>query len=591
MKKEKEISKKNHKFEKTPKRGFNTEGNKNQAKCMPSLQTILSQTYSVNKRKNQIKAFNNNKNALSVDKRNNRNLPFLHKGQPSLSKKKKEFSNIELQSKGSNIFENLNLKNSYERDNLLMQIYHTQNDMNKTNKELKELKKLFAIIEKENLANKYLISQLLNKNKAIKAESNNITIDVNGQCAENNDNLTLNSNGGGTKKQKKIFDDIDQSKIDRLIKGIKHYDKCLTLKEKELSSVKNKSETKEYEQINELIEQKSKYLDDLIKNYNDILEKINFTDEQIINMSLRIYNLNEISTRKNGKISNYKKETEDIENKIKYLEEQRIKLEKSEKKLEEQKKEEEEEIYNLTKEEKNLEEDYEKNKKYKIEQSQYETEISNSYNIEKNNKRKYEMNLKRLEKCEATYKQYTQKINNYEKERENLLEKSKIPQKNREKMKEMENEIYKLEKEIEKYEKKNNDIDEKIRENNYKIEDEINSNKKEFENYHKEIDELTNKIKLLSDEFKSKNENKIKKENELNDLNKEFEEIKSNNISNNEENDNVQNKAKEKNNDELEKENYELKEKNKELKKELEEMQTKNKEIEGLVGDINKLTI
>ena len=587
MKKEKETCKKNLKLEKTPKKAFNTEGNKNITKIKPFYPNNLNQPYTINKRKNKIQLFNNNKISFSVDKKINRNLPSLNNVPILLTKNKKEWSNLELQNKG-NIYDNLNYNNLYERDNLLMQIYHTQNDMNKTNKEIKELKKLFTMIEKENMANKYLISQLLNKNKSVKVESNNNTIENNEKPKKSENNNIINNNIG-SKKQKKKFDDNDQTKIDRLIKGIKHYDKCLSLKEKELSYMKKRNETKEYGQINELLEQKNKILEDLIKNYNDIKSKINVTDEQIINMSLKIYNLHEISAKKTAKISYYKKETEEIEYKIKYLEEQKIKLEKNEKKLEEQKKEEEEEINNLINEEKKLEEEYEQNKKYKIEKNQYETEISNSYNNEKNYKRKYEMNLRRLEKCEASYKQYTEKINNYEKERDNLMEKSKIPQKNREKMKEMENEIYKLEKEIEKYDKKKIKIEEKIQENNEKIEDEINNNKKEFENYQKEIEELTKKIKQLNDEFKSKNDNKIKKENELNTIIKKYEEIKNNSL--NREEKNSQMEEKEENNDVLEKENSELKEKNKELKTLLEEMKSKNKEIEGILEDFNKFKI
>ena len=40
------------------------------------------------------------------------------------------------------------------------------------------------------------------------------------------------------------------------------------------------------------------------------------------------------------------------------------------------------------------------------------------------------MNLIRLEKVQNSNEQLNQKIKNYEKERDNLVEKSKIPQKN-----------------------------------------------------------------------------------------------------------------------------------------------------------------
>ena len=163
----------NSKWEKTPKKVFNTEGNKNYEKFKPYYPKNIFNHFSISKIKNQLKPFNNKMKALSVDKRNAK-LPLLNQGQQFLSKQRKEWSNVDIQNMG-NIYENLNLNNPYERDNLLMEIYHTENDMNKTNKEINELKKMFDILEKENLANKFMINELLNKNKKIKIESNNNT--------------------------------------------------------------------------------------------------------------------------------------------------------------------------------------------------------------------------------------------------------------------------------------------------------------------------------------------------------------------------------------------------------------------------------
>ena len=152
----------NLKFDRTPNKSYNTEGNKNYEKFWPYCPTnnILNQ-FSNPKRKTNFNSFNN-----KISFSESRKSKNFNKAQQFLSKQKKEYSNIDFPGVGI-IYEKLHLNNPYERDNLILQIYHTQNDINKTNKEIKEVKKMQEIIEKENLANKFMIGQLLNKNTQI----------------------------------------------------------------------------------------------------------------------------------------------------------------------------------------------------------------------------------------------------------------------------------------------------------------------------------------------------------------------------------------------------------------------------------------
>ena len=359
--KEKETSiKTNHKIKTPNKIIYNTEGNKNFEKFKPYYSNKLLNYNSINKKLAKLNQFSNNKITFSVDKRNGI-LPILNNDQQYLNKRKKERSNIGFQNMG-NIYENLNLCNPTERDNLILQLYHTQNDINKANKEIKDLKVMFEIIEKENLSNKYMISQLLNKNKETKIEindnSNNIKIENNTENnntnnnennennnnnnIENNDNKTISSNNNENEKKSKsvnknneklnlcltikrnkdnnnlfknektnaystikkdrnIMLDIEQSKINVLKKELTYYKKCLNTKEEELAKFKKTNKIKQYTEINELIEKKNKSLEELIKNSNDIQTKIHKTDEIIINLSLNIYNIKECSTKKKSK--------------------------------------------------------------------------------------------------------------------------------------------------------------------------------------------------------------------------------------------------------------------------------------------------
>ena len=301
--------------------------------------------FTINKRKNTIISFNN-KTAYSLD----RNNPFNSKGQKLLSNQNKEWSNLDFKNNG-NIYEKLNLCRPFEKDNLLMEIYYTNKDINRTIKEIKDLKKILDNMEEENLANKFMITQLLNKNKKIKIESNNNfndninIIDNNNTPLENNKTISYKSenkenkennekkfstlhasqsekskkyliknrsfknknktNTNNVKKWKNKIVDIEQSKINVLMDGLAFYKKLLNSKEKELNSFKKKKEIKEYNQLNDIIENKNKELEELIKNYNDIQYRINETDDKILNMSQKINNMKENEYKKKSAISFY----------------------------------------------------------------------------------------------------------------------------------------------------------------------------------------------------------------------------------------------------------------------------------------------
>ena len=305
-KNEKDLSIKTNNKIQTPNKIFNTEGNKTFERFKPYYPNKIFFYNSINKKKSKIKSFSNNKIALSVDKRNGL-LPLINNGQQFFSKKKNEWFNTGFQNnKNGNVYEHLtiNSNNVNERDNLLEELYHTQNDMNKANKEIRDLKAMFDIMEKENLSNKYMISQLLNKKKGTKIEistsnrslntenesgnnntieknnnNNNTEVNINntkdnndikskknickteinikGNNKDNNkDNNRLkkvktmvnNNSNKIIKKDKRNTIDIDKSKINVLKKELTYYKKCLDTKEEELAKFKETNEMKQYNQ-------------------------------------------------------------------------------------------------------------------------------------------------------------------------------------------------------------------------------------------------------------------------------------------------------------------------------------------------------
>ena len=343
------------KYAQTPNKTFRTEGNKSIEKFKPNY--YQRGQYSVNRKTNQIKSFSNNKTVSSIDKKTSF-LPIVNTGQQFLLNHKNDWS----------IYGNMD--DSNERDNLWMQIQHSQNDIKKTNKEIRDLKAMFEIIQKENLANKYLITQLLQKNKKIKEDmaktnsSSLLTDEMNSENNNNNenDNKIWNNNDEAdnklndknneevkninenkkakaktnyvAKKEKRKMADImdrDKARVDVLKQELENYKINLNKKEKKLNLLKEKKEIKQYNHINGILESKNKTLEELIKKSNDMQSQINEIDQKIIDYKLNIFNLKDNSIKKNSKIKYYKKEIYSIENRIQKLKEEKSKIEKNEK--------------------------------------------------------------------------------------------------------------------------------------------------------------------------------------------------------------------------------------------------------------------
>ena len=100
----------------------------------------------------------------------------------------------------------------------------------------------------------------------------------------------------------------------------------------------------------------------------------------------------------------------------------------------------------------------------KFEQNDYKKELENLNLYEKQYKLRNEVNSQKLNHCQNRNEELTKRIEEYEKERNNLLEQSKIPKKNKKKIEEMENEIEKLIYEVETYDKKLKAINQIIKE-------------------------------------------------------------------------------------------------------------------------------
>ena len=107
--------------------------------------------------------------------------------------------------------------------------------------------------------------------------------------------------------------------------------------------------------------------------------------------------------------------------------------------------------------------------------------------------------------------QLRKEINFYENSRLKLLEKADQPRKNRIKMKEMENEIKKLEKDIISYKVESEEKEKKMEENEEINNEEIKTQEEEITAHENIVKELTTQINSLKKELKNKKNNKKKK--------------------------------------------------------------------------------
>ena len=372
-------------------------------------------------------------------------------------------------------------ENNEQRDNLIIQLYHITMDMNQVDKEIKELKNLFNHEEKENMAHKYIINKILNENQNVKVvehkfdspkntknksfaeennnenKSKNSTIKVRsvkkGFFSKNFNVLEKNKNRTIPNSIKKIKTRNSKSKIDTLKKELDFYQKMIESKEEKLKNFNKKEGTMIYKGINLMIDKQNKNFENLNKIGNEIINKVFQTDEKIFELSQKLYKLREKNNKSLEQIEIYKTKISEIEIQINNLINVRKKKRKEEQEQEEKKNKEQSELNSLINEKKILEEKYDKKAELKIEENDYKTELENLNRDEKKYKLKIEVNELKLEHCQKKNKELNQKIEEYEKERSNLLEQSKVPRRNKMKIEEMENELDKLVEEIENYEK------------------------------------------------------------------------------------------------------------------------------------------
>lgn len=485
-----------------------------------------------------------------------------------------------------------------DKEGLIVDLYHVSNEMDEQNNKLEELQQEYNNLISNSLAYKVIIEKILgidengnliNKSKENNKSNNDETTNnkIKGKSkSENNLKLTNYAKTENKEFFPKVNPDINDSetaknnyilisqlkskrnkmaiksvfnneqenstKLNVLLREKNILTKKLIEKEKKLDKIKNLEKIKTFEESVSKLNAKNNELEELV-SYSKELQIEKFETE------------NKISAY-NNKIKKYTDEINSINEKYKYnqkeLENCNADVEYLQKCIED-----------LRAKEQILNEEEKQNMNNYKEKIEKESEINNLLEERKiffDEKQKLEAQIQSLQKQEMNLKKTIEKkniyIKSYEKENENLhlmiedyesrrnklLERADQPRKNRQRMKDIENEIKTLEQNIVTYKVENNE-----KENN--MEDNVNKNNELIENQGKEIEgheniikDLQNQIDTLKNDIKAGEEKLVQDEEKLNKLTEEFTKKE---------------------------EEYRIEKENKEKEKQEKEMQYKNDEI------------
>ena len=385
-----------------------------------------------------------------------------------------------------------------EKERLISQIFKIEEEVYQKNEELEEYKDFYKKLQENNLTFKAIIERILNIE-----DDNTIT------------NNNENENNKEEEKAKKNSKKLKLKKIKRLKLQIANYDKNIEEKDKILDKTKSKKKINSFININKLLNEKNRELENLVsggqklqasqheteKKIDFYFDSITYFREEYIKLQDRLkINEKELNYNENIIIER-EKEIEDCYFKIDKLEEELKKYE---------------ELNNKKKIEiENIKEKYDNITKIEKEKEIIDKDMDNLDNKINNIKKQIEKNNRNIIRIKYENNELQNDINILKTENEIINEKLKQNQKNKNILKNYQKEIKQMNDEINKN---------KLKHENILAKDKIDKEKlkKEIEEFEKAKIGLINKIKELTIELKEKTtENNIKEE-ELTKANEEY---------------------------------------------------------------------
>ena len=465
--------------------------------------------------------------------------------------------------------------NKKDKEGLIVDLYHVSNEIDEQNNKLEELHQEYKDLVSNSLAYKIIIEKILgldeNGNSIEKSENENNKVNNKENSVNNNKNAnniynkikeknksennlkmtnkvindnkeylptvtslgnnTINNNLINQFKSKKnrlqiknVFSNEkeNETKLNVLSRENNILSKKLIEKEKKLTKLKNREKIKNFEESVEKLKLKNNELEELVNNSNilqiekfELDKKINAYNNKIKKFCDEINTITDKNKYNKKELENAKEDVQYLQKCIDDLKAKEMILNDEEKQNYydyQEKIEKENEINNLLEEKKIFFEEKQKLDAQNLDLQKQEKNLAKT--IEKKN-----LYIKSYEKENENL---LLAIEDYESRRDKLLERADQPRKNKQRMKDIENEIKILGENIIKYK-----IEGEEKENN--MEDNLNKNKELLENQKKEIEghdsiikDLENQINNTKNGIKEGEEKLIKNDENLNKLNEEY---------------------------------------------------------------------
>ena len=402
-----------------------------------------------------------------------------------------------------------------DKEGLLMEIFQIKNEIESIEFELIKIKKKRKRLEKNFLANKLIIEGILdipeendkvdiknntNINDKIMSENTNIKIEPE-NIEKREDNYKLDNNF--IPKTEAIYyktkNNIENNPtIISLKKQIINCDKNIDIKNKLMERKQNENRVNDFIKINSSIDSKNKTLEELVNKSQTLQYIILDIETRIEFFTVKIKNYIDETTKLNDLINKHNIKAFKIEKDIQSLYLEKASMLKKIKLLEDEQKQVIFKGITKKKEKENVDNELKITKDMIEEKNNNEKEITE---LEKNEivlKRNIEKNNIIINSISNEKKYFENKIESYINERDSLIEKSKMPQKSRDKLKNLENEIKNIKNELKENQNYINRHEEIKKDLNKKISEiliELNNKKEENKKYEEELHQIKNKYK------------------------------------------------------------------------------------------------
>ena len=445
-----------------------------------------------------------------------------------------------------------------DKEGIIAELYYITNDIDVQNKEIDDLTKDYNNLINNSLAYKIIIERILgldengnyldedmqtnylkNREKS-KSDNNFVSINSLDGNVENLKNGSIPKGSPNNSKKSKTLYFNKNNKSNYIMRnkylndkenpirlGVLSWQKMelnriLIDKERQLIKIKNKEKNKKFDEFLHRLDEKNIELEELVEKTRNLQYEIYDTESQIVFYSSKIKKFIEEINSKTEKIKSNKNEIEYAQKDIENLKKCKEELKQKEIKLNEDKKQNENNFKEKQEKENKIDNLLKEKHIYFEEKQKIEAQIKDLQKQEDNAKQAINKKNLTIKGLEIENTDLEKQIKYYEERREKLMEKADQPRKNRIRMKEMENEIKNLEKNIITYKVENDEKEKNMEETEEKNNEEIENQEREINDHPNVIKDLEEQISNLKKDLKEVQNKNLQTGEELSKIEKSY---------------------------------------------------------------------